>query len=220
MEPDYTKWTLIHSTQRLLNPSENEVHCHSEITDMQQSLLELGKRKRQIQIDRMALHRKEEADIDRQSQAIDKKMRAKWNKARLSKFYGGQTVIARQRGLAARGVPDCPMHEGFVANVEGVREGVEGKVLKTVCGPRNQGVWVQFPEESGMACRPADCFFYCLENIECNQALEPAFGGWTGHRLATLSDIRLLAHEIVKKPASWFGAVLKGECHIEDFMKS
>jgi hypothetical protein len=199
---DYAKRTLILSTQRLLNPSRDDVSNHSEIGDMQQSLLELSKRKRQIEIERMELHRKEEADIDRQCRAINKKMEAKWNKARLSKFYSGQTVIARQRGEAARGGPDCPMHEGFIANNEGVREGVEGTVVKTVCGPRNQGVWVQFDEESGMACRPSDCFFYRLDNIECAQALEPAGSRWEGYLLATLIDIRSLAHEIVPKPGS------------------
>ena len=217
---DYTKWTLIHSTQRLLNPSKNEVHNHREIHLMQQSLLELAKRKRQIEIERMELHRKEEADIDRQAKAIDTKMRAKWNRARLVNFYPGQTVIARSRGLAERGGPDCPMHDGFIANNEGVREGVEAKVIRTVCGPKNQGVWVYFPEESGMACTPNNCFFYRLESIECNQALEPASGAWRGYRLATLPDIRLLAHKIVPKPASWFGAVLKNEMEVEDFMKS
>tara|TARA_R100001510_G_scaffold19242_2_gene16740 strand:+ start:12555 stop:13214 length:660 start_codon:yes stop_codon:yes gene_type:complete len=217
---DYAKRTLILSTQRLLNPSKDDVHNHSEIQDMQQSLLELAKRKRQIEIERMALHRKEEFDIDRQARAINKKMEAKWNKARLSKFYGGQTVIARQRGEAARGGPDCPMHEGFIANGEGVREGVKGRVLRTVCGPRNQGVWVQFPKESGMACRPFDCFFYRLDSIECSKALEPAESGWEGYLLATLTDIRSLAHQIVPKPASWFGAVLKNEMEVEDFMKS
>jgi hypothetical protein len=94
------------------------------------------------------------------------------------------------------------MHEGFIANNEGVREGVEGTVVKTVCGPRNQGVWVQFDEESGMACRPSDCFFYRLDNIECAQALEPAGSRWEGYLLATLIDIRSLAHEIVPKPGS------------------
>lgn len=222
---DYTKRTLIHSTKRLLNPSKNEVHNHREITDMQQSLLELAKRKRQIEIERMALHRKEEADIDRQAKAIDTQMRAKWNRARLSNFYVGQTVIARHRGLAAGWGRDnyCPMHKGFELNADGVREGVEAKVIRTVCGPKNQGVWVYFPEESGMACSPNESFFYRLESIECNQALEPASGAWRGYRLATLSDIRSLAHQIVPKPASWFGATtkrecVKGECHIEDLL--
>jgi len=208
---DYTKWTLIHSTKRLLNPSKNEVHNYAEIRDMQQSLLELSKRKRQIEIERMALHRREEADIDMKARAIDKKMRAKWNKARLRNFFPGQTVIARSRGLAASGNRDtyCPTHKGFELNADGVREGVEGTVVKTVCGPKNQGVWVQFPEESGMACDPRDCFFYRLESIECNQALEPASGAWRGYRLASLTDIRSLAHQIVPKPASWFGATTK-----------
>jgi hypothetical protein len=199
---NYAEWTLIHSTERLLNPSKNEVHNYREIRDMQQSLLELSKRKRQIEIERMELHRKEEADINEQARAIDAQMRAKWNRARLTNFYVGQTVIARQRGEAARGGPACPLHEGFIKNLEGVREGVEGTVAKTVCGPRNQGVWVRFPEESGMACRPIDCFFYRLDSIECAQALEPAKSGWAGYRLATLTDIRLLAHDIVPKPGS------------------
>jgi hypothetical protein len=199
---NYAEWTLIHSTERLLNPSKNEVHNHREIRDMQQSLLELSKRKRQIEIERMELHRREEADIDRKARAIDTKMRAKWNRARLSNFYVGQTVIARHRGLAARGGTYCPTHKGFELNADGVREGVEAKVLKTVCGPKNQGVWVYFPEESGMACRESECFFYRLESIECNQALEPASGAWRGYRLASLTDIRSLAHEIVPKPGS------------------
>ena len=192
---------------------------------MQQSLLRLSKRKRQIQIERMELHRKEEADIDRECQAINKKMEAKWNKARLSKFYSGQTVIAREQGLAARGGPNCPFHSGFMKNGDGVK----GTVVKTVCGPRNQGVWVQFPEESGMACRPIDCFFYRLDSSECAQALEPVEGGWAGYRLATLGHIQSLAREIVPKPGSaqayaqWLGATakrecVKGECHIEDLM--
>jgi hypothetical protein len=223
---DYAKRTLILSTQRLLNPSKDDVHNHSEIRDMQQSLLELAKRKRQIQIERMELHRKEEADIDRQAKAIDTRMRAKWNRARLVNFCPGQTVIARSRGLAERGGPDCPMHDGFIANNEGVREGVEAKVIRTVCGPKNQGVWVYFPEESGMSCSPNDSFFYRLESIECNRALEPASGAWRGCRLATLTDIRSLAHEIVPKPGSakayaeWLvkRECVKGECHIEDLL--
>ena len=195
---DLTKWTLIHNSERLLNPSEKEVSCNREISDMQQSLLKLSKRRRQIQIERMELHRKEESDINRECEAINKKMCGMWNKARLSKFRSGQTVIARQRGEAARGGPDCPFHSGFMTNGDGVK----GTVVKTVCGPRNQGVWVQFPEESGMACRPIDCFFYRLESIECAQALEPVEGGWAGYRLAALGHIQSLVREIVPTPGS------------------
>jgi hypothetical protein len=79
-----------------------------------------------------------------------------------------------------------------------------------MCGPKNQGVWVTFPKESGMSCDPSQYFFYRLSDIENAGALKPSpelKPDWQPAECATSSNIKWLVRQFVSLPAALLGSV-------------
>lgn len=208
-EIDTTQKCLLDDERAVLNPNSEEIDSITDaanISKMQQSLLDLHKKKRMIELERRALHLTAERKIDREIQETDKKLRRTWNLARLRHFTPNTTAIATTRtNVVAQGGSQCPSHKEFLGG-----KGVKAKVMRTMCGPKNKGVWVTFPEESGMKCDPNEWFFYRLSDIETRGALKPSpelKPDWQPTECATSSNIKWLVRRFVSLPAALLGPV-------------
>jgi hypothetical protein len=85
---DTTKKILLDDDRSVLNPNSEEIDSITDaanISKMQQSLLDLHKKKRMIELERRALHLTAERKIDREIQETDKKLRRTWKLAPATK---------------------------------------------------------------------------------------------------------------------------------------